>query len=126
MVNIKQYGDSFEYYNKFGKLHREDGPAVEYLNGTNMWFIDGKLHREDGPAIEMRQYAAWYINGNRHREDGPAVEWGDGVKEWWIDGKLHRVDGPAVERVDGEREWWIDGIQVTKGDIDLLQFIKND
>lgn len=33
-------------------LHREDGPALEYLNGKKYWFIDGKIHREDGPAIE--------------------------------------------------------------------------
>tara|TARA_R110000772_G_scaffold64176_6_gene143513 strand:- start:3100 stop:3348 length:249 start_codon:yes stop_codon:yes gene_type:complete len=45
-------------------LHREDGPAVEYANGDN----------------------AWYLNGNRHREGGPAIEDVDGHKEWWIDG----------------------------------------
>jgi hypothetical protein len=35
-----------------GKLHREDGHAVEYTNGYKLWFLNGKHHREDGPAIE--------------------------------------------------------------------------
>jgi hypothetical protein len=25
-----------------GQLHREDGPAVEYFNGINQWFLNGK------------------------------------------------------------------------------------
>ena len=37
-----------------GQYHREDGPAVEMVDGTNKWFLDGKLHREDGPAIEEK------------------------------------------------------------------------
>lgn len=45
-------------------LHREDGPAVEYLNGDKYWYIDGKLHREDGPAVEWYNGdKEWYING---------------------------------------------------------------
>ena len=35
-----------------GKLHRTDGPAIEYFNGSKEWYIDGKLHRTDGPAID--------------------------------------------------------------------------
>ena len=56
--------------------------------GTKHWYRNGKLHREDGPAIEMADgYKAWYLNGKRHREDGPAVEWADGTKDWYRDGK---------------------------------------
>jgi len=30
-----------------GKLHREDGPAIEYPNGDNSWYLNGKrLTRE--------------------------------------------------------------------------------
>lgn len=32
-------------------LHREDGPAVEYLTGVTEWWLNGSLHRLDGPAI---------------------------------------------------------------------------
>jgi hypothetical protein len=47
-------------------FHRTDGPAVEWDDGSKIWYVDGKLHRLDGPACE---YA-------------------DGDKEWFFDGKL--------------------------------------
>jgi hypothetical protein len=59
-----------------------------YNNGDKEWFLNGKLHREDGPAVECSNGAKfWYLNGKRHREDGPAVEWSDGYKVWYLDGK---------------------------------------
>ena len=45
--------------------HREDGPAVEYTDGSKFW----------------------YLNGKRHRKDGPACEWADGSKEWYLNGE---------------------------------------
>jgi hypothetical protein len=46
-----------------GKRHREDGPAVEYANGTKSWCLNDKLHREDGPAVEYADgYKSWYLN----------------------------------------------------------------
>ena len=57
-------------------------------HGTKEWKLpNGKWHREDGPAIEWGDGSKeWYLNGFCHREDGPAVEWSDGNKRWWIDG----------------------------------------
>ena len=37
---------------KNGIHHREDGPAIEYIDGSSQWYSNGILHREDGPAIE--------------------------------------------------------------------------
>ena len=35
------------YYNKDDKLHRTDGPAVEYANGGMEWWVDGvKMSKE--------------------------------------------------------------------------------
>ena len=65
--------------------HREDGPAIEYVNGGKEWYLNGKLHREDGPAIE-------YADGN---------------KQWQLNGKFHREDGPAVERANGDKYWYL-------------------
>jgi len=71
------------------KRHREDGPAVNWLNGSQYWYVDGKLHREDGPAvIRANGTQEWYVDGKRHREDGPAVIWADGTQEWYLNGKL--------------------------------------
>ena len=51
------------YYNAEGKLHREDGPAIECVNGDKYWWINNELHREDGPAIEYAEgNKYWYLN----------------------------------------------------------------
>lgn len=61
---------------KEDKLHREDGPAVEYTNGDLDWLQEGQLHREDGPAIEYYlidkfgtnyggENVSWYYKGNQ-------------------------------------------------------------
>ena len=57
-------------------------------SGDKFWSLNGKLHREDGPAIEWANgYKSWYLNDKRHREDGPAIEVANGDKSWWINGK---------------------------------------
>mgnify|MGYP003609866168 CR=1 FL=1 len=79
------------YFNAQGQLHREYGPADEWVNGTRGWYQNGRLHRLDGPAVECP----------------------DGYRSWWQNGQLHRLDGPAIERPDGgcdgnalsEAEW---------------------
>jgi hypothetical protein len=102
-------------YRLDGKLHREDGPAVEGANGDKIWCLNGKCHREDGPAIEYANGDKhWYLNGKCHREDGPAVEWADGDKSWYLNGERHREDGPAVEWADGEKHWWVKGNKLTE------------
>ncbi len=86
------------------------------------WYLNGKLHREDGPAIEYANgYKEWWVNDKRHRTDGPAVEWGN--KAWWVNGQRHRIDGPAIEFFTGNKEWWVNDkayteqefIQMTQG-----------
>jgi hypothetical protein len=81
---IDEFGNKF-WYNKNNEMHREDGPAAEYFDGTKTWRIDGRLHREDGPALEAGNgNKHWYIHGKRHREDGPAIEIYNGNKYWFI------------------------------------------
>ena len=59
-----------------------------YKSGTKEWFLDGKLHREDGPAIEWSNgNKFWFLDGKLHRKDGPAIELNDGHKEWFLDDK---------------------------------------
>ena len=34
-------------------------------NGSKEWYLDGLTHREDGPAVEyLNGYKQWYIHGN--------------------------------------------------------------
>jgi hypothetical protein len=63
---------------------------IEYADKSTYWRkLNGKLHREDGPAIEKANGSkSWWLNGELHREDGPAVEDADGTKEWWLNDKL--------------------------------------
>ena len=40
-IKVSSDGAKFWYLN--GKLHREDGPAVEYSNGDKRWYLNDKL-----------------------------------------------------------------------------------
>ena len=41
-----------------------------YDSGNKQWFLNGKLHREDGPAIERPDgYKAWFLNDVRYTEE---------------------------------------------------------
>lgn len=53
----------------FQKLHREDGPAIEWDDGDKEWYVNGKCHRIDGPALV-------------YADPQP-----DGIKEWWTNGR---------------------------------------
>jgi len=84
--------------------------GVVEFNNRIIFFKEGIKHREDGPAVEsLNGYKEWRIDGVLHRLDGPAFEDINGHKEWWVSGLLHRIDGPAVESSDGRNHWWIDG-----------------
>ena len=86
---ISPNGDKHWFLNdEFGEMHREDGPAIERVNGDKMWFLNGEIHREDGPAIDYAHGTKeWFLKGERHREDGPAIERANGAKEWWLNDK---------------------------------------
>jgi hypothetical protein len=87
-IKIDQGGNKYYYWND--KLHREDGPAIEFVNGDKEWFFHGKYHRVDGPAIELAS----------------------GHKEWWyFHGKLHRTNGPAI---DHEGKFFLHGKEYTE------------
>lgn len=73
MKKTKYYykdGTSSNKYNSNKKLHRTDGPAVEYDSGNKAWFINDKRYRLDGPALECyngNKY--WFINDIGYTEE---------------------------------------------------------
>jgi hypothetical protein len=85
---IDENGDKY-WRNKKGKLHRIDGPAIEYDDGTK----------------------EWYQMGLKHRIDGPAIEFNSGVKHWYQNGVLHRIDGPAIEYSNGDKFWFYNNVK---------------
>ena len=47
-----------------------------------------QIHRENGPAIIWKDGSTfWYLNDQCHRIDGPAAEYSNGVKLWFIHGE---------------------------------------
>ena len=65
---ISTKGHKFWYKNDL--LHREDGPALEFVDGTKSWYQNDKRHRTDGPAIEhVSGNKYWYINGKELTEE---------------------------------------------------------
>ena len=86
-VIVTEYNTTWR--NLEGQLHREDGPAVEDVDGYKAYYINDKLHRVDGPAVEhIDGSKSYFINVQRHREDGPAREWENGDKVYYINHKL--------------------------------------
>lgn len=57
--------------------------------GTKRWLLRGRLHREDGPAIEWTTGCKeWFRNGKHHREDGPSIIYEDGHAVWLLNGRV--------------------------------------
>jgi hypothetical protein len=83
VIIVNNYGDKIWYLNDL--LHREDGPAVEHVNGAKEWYLHGQLHRTDGPAIECADdYNEWWLNGNWLTLDN------------WLDQTTGLTDGEKV------------------------------
>ena len=99
---VKVYNDRTVWYNLKGYVHRENGPAIEYTNGSKFWYLNDKFHRVDGPAVE---------NTN-------------GTKEWFLNGKRHRLYGPVIEYPTGYKKWFINGEELTREEFNKLITLK--
>lgn len=45
-TGIVEWPDGPKYWCKEGKLHREDGPAIENKYGFKSWYLEGKCYYE--------------------------------------------------------------------------------
>jgi hypothetical protein len=73
-LTIDKYGTK-KWKLPSGKLHREDGPAYEGIDGLKSWWINGELHREDGAAVELRKGTKyWFLNGIEYTEKNYKIE----------------------------------------------------
>ena len=90
-----------------GDFHREDGPAVIFLDGSKWWYQNNKLHRIGGPAIEdANGDEEWYMHGKAHRTDGPAFVYAS------AENAAENDDEPAEEdewEQDRNDPWWVQG-----------------
>ena len=72
ICEIDEYG--IKRWKLNGELHREDGPAIEFSDGSKYWYKHDKPHRLDGPAViqntkKLLKYNTlskiiWFINGH--------------------------------------------------------------
>lgn len=116
-------------------LHRLDGPAVE-LDNVLVWFQNGKVHRDDGPAIVYLEWGdtnpnydtieEWHQYGILHRTTGPAIIYVNGSYEWVQNGRLHREDGPAQYwSPDSSHHWYILGEEITQEIFEKMKTCSN-
>jgi len=53
--------------------------------GVTFWFHLDKLHRDYGPAEDwLDDFKVWYQNGQRHRNDGYSASWRDGSEVYHL------------------------------------------
>ncbi len=57
-------------------------------NGPRVWYLNGKIHKDNGPAVEYCDgRKEWYQHDDLHRADGPAIEYRDGSNRWYYKGR---------------------------------------
>lgn len=97
-----------------GKLHRSDGPAITYADGTKEWWIRGRRHRQGAASVVVAKGARWnnwqpvghMSSRKRMPLTGPA-------ELYYSHGQLHNVSGPAL-RAQGRRDqYWLEGEKLT-------------
>jgi hypothetical protein len=104
------------WYNQNGQLHRLNGPAVEYTDGSKEFYQNDQRHRQDGPAFEdIYGFKIWYQNDRYHRPDGPAIKYSNGDKSWYLNGLRHRLYGPAID-YRGTKAWYKNGVKWPQGE----------
>ena len=89
--------------------------VVVYDKGNKFWYLNDKLHREDGPAIEFANGEKhWFLNDERHREDGPAIEWPDGAKYWYLNDRRY-IEEVFIEKMSSAIEMTVAEIEEALG-----------
>jgi hypothetical protein len=129
---IEYHNGIIEYINNNSKLHRIDGPAIEFANGSKYWYVNGeemteeefnKWRAKNNPIKESRlenlkqlssMEVPYRVDGGDEyykTKDGYRIESING-STFWCDNKdrYHRTDGPAVEWPDGSKHWYINGM----------------
>jgi hypothetical protein len=88
-------------YLKNNQIHRTEGPAVVFDDGSYIWYLQGKRSRTNGPSTLIKNplFREWRIGGKLHRKDGPAIEYAQTLEQLRKDKHL----GP----VNYSLEFWV-------------------
>jgi hypothetical protein len=97
-------------------MNYEEYTVRVYHNGGIRWFDkEMKLHRENGPAVEWDNgYKEYYKHGILHNLNGFARIFGGGTGEYYIEGKSYskQIFDKEVARIKGNQEDPFDGKSV--------------
>ncbi len=70
-----------------------------------LWLVNRKLHRDDGPAKEWADGSKeWYLNGKLHRDDGPAAIYSDGKKYWFLNDEYYSSQEEWFDKLTSEQK----------------------
>lgn len=95
-----------------GQLHRVQGPAVVYLDGSEEWWFEGRRHRMGGPAITFKcGLTKWYMHGLKHCLSGPAVTNRCGRSH-----SFNKCLEPTLGLPACHTEYWVNGWYTTGDD----------
>lgn len=126
-----QDGNVF-YTDDDGKLHRDDGPAVEYKDGTKEYWKHGKQYdsefKNEKPHVKVTP-----VEGTPYKKieithpDGTveyAIKYPTGMIEYRNKkGQIHRDgDKPAVIEPGGGKVWYKNGIRSRDNDLPAVEY----
>jgi hypothetical protein len=74
-------------YKELTIFHRSNGPALEFSNGSKMWYYRGMVHRLDGPATtdtrnNIDLSGLWCVNDTNITEQVNAEIKSGNLNEW--------------------------------------------
>lgn len=76
LLSLTKHVDSYgniSYKNERGDFHRLNGPALEHIDVT-IWMVNGGIHRDDGPAVIFKDgREIWYRRGAPYQPDSSAM-----------------------------------------------------
>jgi hypothetical protein len=97
--------------NEDGLLHRLDGPAVVWDNGTTEWYVHGVKHRDVYPADIRGATFEWWKHGRMWRENGLPVSITEQKRGWRIvelvNGNPDQVVWRTIPKTEGLPEGWL-------------------
>lgn len=66
-LRISDVSETKCYRNSKNQLHRLNGPAIEYLDGSYIWVRNDRNHRIGGPTAysKFTNYFEWWMNGKQ-------------------------------------------------------------
>ena len=60
---LKPAAEIIQFFDSNNKLHRSNGPAIDFRDGDWVWRLHGKQHRYYGPSDRFSKKYYWFVHG---------------------------------------------------------------